>query len=410
MARAKPKNTFKNCLHSQKFRNKNFDQNGRKIDFAKNARLIIYILEVWLHYAMGYTYAHCFHSLQFTSIPTNIRIYIQTKKSFHIESPTYKPKMSPQQRISINNTEKSMYLDGSNWQGWQQQNTSFRSLSSYFPISPIFFWSSTKKSIVHNSSQLYEFVLQKICARYGDMRNCYFISIVHILSIFLHWIFFVYFFPFLWFKNAFFFIFPHIKKILQILDNMDRWLGKCFNNGHWLYERAVIRFTTSHSKINSKIDTEKGASQHNVYMPSTKYSRSNVSFSEAKIRGKCVHCGDGIIFFTTNTFPLSYIFDFIACTRRDKKFMCVRSVHKLICFTIDILPQSASHLHAILSSYWFCKYSLRFSFGNKLNRNVKIVKSICINALIEYASLLMSKCLIKYSFSSLILFVWRISA
>lgn len=67
---------------------------------------------------------------------------------------------------------------------------------------------------------------------------------------------------------------------------MDRWIGKCYYDGHRLYERTVIWFTTSYGQIDSKIDTEKTSSQYNIHLSSTKYSWSNVSLSEAEIRGK----------------------------------------------------------------------------------------------------------------------------
>lgn len=69
-------------------------------------------------------------------------------------------------------------------------------------------------------------------------------------------------------------------------DNVDRRFGKRFNDWHRLYERAIIGFKTSHSQINSKADTEKGASQYDVHMSSTKYGRPNIPFCKAQAWGK----------------------------------------------------------------------------------------------------------------------------
>lgn len=74
----------------------------------------------------------------------------------------------------------------------------------------------------------------------------------------------------------------------RIADNVDRWHGKCSNNGHRLHERAAIWFAPRYSKINSEADAEKASSQHDIHVSSTEYSWSDVPCGQTEIGGKIV--------------------------------------------------------------------------------------------------------------------------
>lgn len=111
---------------------------------------------------------------------------------------------------------------------------------------------------------------------------------LHLISPFDSFVLFFFLFITRIFYERKFFILVFIVNSIDAskTDNVDRRFGKRFNNWHWLYERTVAGFKACYGQINSKIDTEKGTSQYNVHMPSTKHCRQNVSLCKTSARGK----------------------------------------------------------------------------------------------------------------------------
>lgn len=77
------------------------------------------------------------------------------------------------------------------------------------------------------------------------------------------------------------------------VDHLDRRSWQRPNHQHRLHEGAVCRFPSVHGQIHSQANTQKGAPQHDIHMPSPKHCRPNVPLSQTEARSEIRSQSDG---------------------------------------------------------------------------------------------------------------------